>query len=144
MISETHYRRLENMYHGHPLNNVFNAKLKISKGEAELVIPIREHLFHAANAVHGAVYFKALDDVAFFAANSVVEDVFVLTASFNLYLTRPVSKGEIRSVAKLVNSTKSQFIVEAVAYDSNGNEIARGSGIYIRGKTNLSEEIGYK
>jgi acyl-coenzyme A thioesterase PaaI-like protein len=35
---------------------------------------------HSIHAVHGSVYFKALDDAAFFAVNSLVEDVFVLTA----------------------------------------------------------------
>ncbi len=42
-----------------------------------------------------SVYFKALDDAAFFAANSVVEDVFVLTTNFNIQLLRTVTEGTL-------------------------------------------------
>ena len=55
-----------------------------------------------------------LDDAAFFAANSLERDVFVLTTSFTTYLTRPVSSGTLRSVGRVVNRNKSQFIAEAV------------------------------
>ncbi len=51
------------------------------------------HLHHAGGAVHGANYFKAMDDAAFFAANSLVDDVFVLTVSFNVYFLRPHHRG---------------------------------------------------
>ncbi len=138
-----HFRRLEKMYHGHPLNEFFEAELKISDKTAELKIPIKKSFHHAAHAVHGAVYFKALDDVAFFAANSVVFDVFVLTASFTTYFTRPVVSGVLKSIGKLVNATKSQFICEAILYDSNDQELGRGSGIYIRSKIKLNEGLGY-
>lgn len=138
-----HFRRLERMYHGHPLNQFFEAELKVSNKIAELNMPIKKSFHHAAHAVHGAVYFKALDDAAYFAANSVVFDVFVLTASFTTYFTRPVSSGFLKSVGNMVNSTKSQFICEAVLYDSNDQEIGRGSGMYVRSKMKLHEGIGY-
>ena len=138
-----HFRRLEKMYNGHPLNDYFEAELTISDKTAEIRLPIKKSFHHAAHAVHGAVYFKALDDAAFFAANSVVFDVFVLTASFTTYLTRPVSSGVLKSIGKLVNATKNQFICEAVLYNSDDQEIGRGSGIYIRSKLKLHEGIGY-
>ena len=102
-----------------------------------------EKLFHSARAVHGSVYFKMLDDAAFFAANSLEPDYFVLTTSFTTYLTRPVSEGRLRSVGKVVNRTKSQFIVEAVVYDSDGNEVGRGNGIFVRSKMRLNDAMGY-
>jgi uncharacterized protein (TIGR00369 family) len=141
---EQHYRKLENMYHNHNLNAFFQAKVHISHEKAVLTIPISEKLFHAANATHGAVYFKALDDAAFFAANSVENEVFVLTSSFNIYLTGPITSGEMKAIGKLCSKTGSQFIAEAILYDTNGQEIARGSGVYIRSKIKLTEEMGYK
>ena len=81
---------------------------------------------------------------AFFAANSLEREVFVLTTSFTIYLTRPVSSGNMRAVGKVVNSTKSQFIAESIGYNSDGKEIARGSGIFVRGKVKLAEALGYK
>ncbi|MFW9855153.1 MAG: PaaI family thioesterase [Candidatus Thorarchaeota archaeon] len=142
MEKRQHYQRLEHMYHEHPLNRVFKAKLTVQERQTELVIPVSPTLFHAANAVHGAVYFKALDDAAFFAANSIVFDVFVLTTTFTIYLTRPVSSGELRSVGRLVNQNKSQFVAEAILYN-DGKEVGRGSGIYVRSKLLLSEVPSY-
>jgi len=59
-----------------------------------------------AHAMHGSVYFKCLDDAAFFAANSIVQEVFVLTVTFNVVLLRPVAAGALRQSANCVHSTK--------------------------------------
>ena len=144
MPDETHYRKLENMYLAAPCNVYYAPHITIGAGTAEIVIPVSEKLFHAAGAVHGATYFKVLDDAAFFAANSLVTDVFVLTANFNLYLLRPASSGEIRAVGKVVSQSRSQLIAEAVAYDSREREIARGSGTFVKSQSPLTPEIGYK
>ena len=118
-------------------------RIEVREGEATTEIELSEKFHHAAGAVHGSVYFKMLDDAAFFAANSLEGDVFVLTTSFTTYLTRPVSLGIIRSVGRVVNRNKTQFIAESVAYDSEGNEIGRGSGVFIRGRFPLKEALGY-
>jgi acyl-coenzyme A thioesterase PaaI-like protein len=60
-----HFRKLEKMYHGAPINRFYDPRLVIEKGRTELKIPIKPEFFHAANATHGSVYFKALDDAAF-------------------------------------------------------------------------------
>jgi acyl-coenzyme A thioesterase PaaI-like protein len=44
-------------------------------------------------AAHGTIYFKMLDDAAFYAANTLVTDRFLLTTSFNLLFSRPVRGG---------------------------------------------------
>ena len=89
------------------------------------------------------MYFKTLDDASFFAANAYVEDVFVLTTSFTTYITRPISEGIMRTVGKVVNQNRSQLIAEAIAYDANYREIARGNGIFVRSKICLDEKINY-
>ena len=99
---------------------------------------------HSIHAVHGPVYFKALDDAAFFAVNSLVEDVFVLTASFGIHLFRPVSSGDMKAIGKVVQASKNMFIAEATLTNSEGEEIARGVGTYVRSKAPLSPDIGYE
>lgn len=126
-----------------PINKIFLPKILVSEAGAEIQIDVKPEYFHAAGAVHGSVIFKLLDDAAFFAANSLEQSVFVLTTSFTTYLTRPVSSGIIRSVGKVVNQNKTQFIAESVAYDSAGKELGRGSGIFVRGKIPLVEALGY-
>ncbi len=144
MTTDVHFIKLENMMHSAPFVSFTGARAKIKKGEAHITLPVRKELFHAAGAMHGALYFLALDNAAFFAANSLVEDVFVLTTSFTTYITRPVSEGVVKSVGKVVNQNRTQFICESVLFDSEDKEIARATGIFVRSKIPLSEEIGYK
>lgn len=143
MANFSHYRRLENMYGAAPINKFFSPKLHVSEGRSEIEIEISESLFHAAGAVHGSVYFKMLDDAAFFAANSYETEFFVLTTAFTTYLTRPVTNGTLRSSGKVANKNNTQFITESVLFDSNGIEIGRGSGIFVRSKTKLADAMGY-
>lgn len=139
-----HHRKLERLYLAAPTNAYYRPRIHIEEGRAEIVVPVREKFFHAAHAVHGSLYFKVLDDAAFFAANSVVEDVFVLTASFQLDLLRPVSEGEIRAEGRLVHRTRRLFIAEARAMDSEDRLIARGSGSFMRSSIALDERVGYR
>ena len=144
MANSEHYLKLENMMRSGPIVQLTGAEITVKKGEAHITLPVRKDFFHAAGAMHGALYFLALDNAAFFAANSLVEDVFVLTTSFTTYITRPVSEGVVKSVGKVVNQNRSQFICESVLFDSNEKEIARATGIFVKSKIPLSDKIGYK
>jgi len=143
MNKDKHFLALENMYLAAPINTIYKPRIDVSEGRSEIEIELNDGYFHAAGAVHGSVYFKMLDDAAFFAANSLEREVFVLTTSFTIYLTRPVSSGTMRAVGNVVNKTRSQFIAESVAYNSEGKEIARGSGVFVRGKIKLIDALGY-
>ena len=144
MTENDHYKKLENMMHTSPFVSFAGAKVAVRKGEAHITLPVRKELFHAAGAMHGALYFLALDNAAFFAANSLVDDVFVLTTSFTTYITRPVSEGIVKAIGKVVNQNRTQFICESVLFDSTDTEIARATGIFVRSKIPLSDKIGYK
>jgi len=146
-MSETeHFRRLERMYLSAPVNNEIykGIILLVSPERAELTLQVEPKFFHAANAIHGSVYFKMLDDAAFFAVNSVVQETFVYTVSFNIQLLRPVTEGIIRSVGELKFKSTNLFIADAALYDENNKLIGRGSGNFMKRKIALTEEIGYK
>ena len=143
MSDDGHFKRLQSMYLAAPINKIFPPTIRVSDGCAEIQLDVKPEYFHSVGAVHGSVIFKLLDDAAFFAANSLEPSVFVLTTSFTTYLTRPISSGIIRAVGKVVNKNRSQFIAEAIAYDSDGKEIGRGNGIFVRGKIPLLEALGY-
>lgn len=138
-----HFKSLENMYLAAPVNEIYQPKISVSEGSAEIEIMLSEKFHHSAGAVHGSVYFKMLDDAAFFAANSLEPKVFVLTTSFTTYLTRPVSEGVLRAKGKVVNSNKLQFIAESTVYDHKNREVGRGNGVFMRGKYPLVEAAGY-
>jgi uncharacterized protein (TIGR00369 family) len=143
LSDDEHYRKLERMYASAPINDYFRPVMEVSKGRAVITMKVRRDFYHAANAVHGALYFKALDDAAFFAVNSLVPDRFVLTVSLNAYLIRPVSEGEVRAVGQVVHRSRRLFVAESQFFDSAGKEIARGSGTFMPSDIPLSPLIGY-
>jgi len=143
MADNLHFKKLISMYAAAPVNALYNPIMQVSEGGAIIEIELSEKYHHSAGGVHGSVYFKMLDDSAFFAANSLEENFFVLTTSFTTYITRPVASGKMKAIAKVVNSNNTQFIVESVVYDSKDREIGRGNGIFVKGKFPLLDAAGY-
>jgi uncharacterized protein (TIGR00369 family) len=144
---QEHYRKLERMYLvSAPINvEVYKGiDLVVLNERAELSLPIEPKFFHAANSLHGSVYFKMLDDAAFFAVNSIVTDVFVYTVSFNIQILRPVTSGLIKSVGELKFKSSNLFVADANLFDENNKLVGRGSGNFMRSKIALNEIIGYK
>lgn len=145
-MTEAHFRKLEQMYlKAAPINRVHfpSTQLSIQKASATVSLEVHPNYFHALGAMHGSVYFKLLDDAAFFAVNSLVEDVFVLTTNFNTHLVRPVSKGLIKAVGTVKFSSKNLWIAEAHLSDEKGREIGFGTGHFARSKVALTPSIGY-
>src|SRR5436190_15521183 len=128
-VTETHFKKLERMYLSAPINAQLykGITINISNEKAELTLKIEEKFFHAANAIHGSVYFKMLDDAAFFAVNSIVKAVFVYTVSFNIQLLRPVSTGIIKSTGELKFKSNNLFIADSTLLDENNKLVGRGS-----------------
>ena len=84
--AQAHHRALESLYAKAPVNRYFESHLSVTgQGTAEIRFLVNPELFHAAGAAHGTLYFKMLDDAAFYAANSLVTDNFLLTTAFNLH-----------------------------------------------------------
>ncbi|WP_448583003.1 PaaI family thioesterase [Thermaurantiacus sp.] len=112
-------------------------------GHAEIRFEVNEAHYHAAGAAHGSVYFKMLDDAAFYAANSMVPDVFMLTTQFNLFLTRRVTAGPLLAVGQWVSGARRVLIAESRLLNADGEEVARGQGTFMRSKIPLASLPGY-
>src|SRR4029453_13536929 len=91
-VMTEHFRKLERAYASAPVTRWYGTTIHIDDGSAGVRGAVRPEFHHAAHGVHGSVYFRVLDDAAFFAANSLVTDVLVLTASFTVHFVRPVSE----------------------------------------------------
>lgn len=142
-MSTEHHRKLERMYLHAPVNAFYSPTIEIAQGRAIIEIVVREAFFHAAGAIHGSIYFKVLDDAAYFAVNSIVDDTFVLTASFNLHIFRPVSAGVLRAEGKLLSGASRHYVGESVA-TVDGVEVARGTGTFLKSRRVLGEIPEYK
>ena len=138
-----HHRRLEGMYAGAPINRSIPSRATVGEGKAEVRMDVSEDLWHAAGALHGSVYFKGLDDAAFFAANSVVPDVFVLTARFEIELLAPVTGRSLRAVGQLDSRDGKKLQASATLY-ADDQLVARGRGLFIAGSTALADVPAYR
>lgn len=143
MSPDEHWRRLERMYHSAPINRFFEPTMHVSEGHAEVALTVRDDFFHAAHALHGSVYFKSLDDAAFFAANSMVQDVFVVTVSYHVMLLHPVTGGLITASGRLVHRSRNLLVAEAELRDHLGTRVALGSGTFMRSTIPLGPDVGY-
>jgi uncharacterized protein (TIGR00369 family) len=139
-----HFRALESLYRHAPVNGLFRSRLEIvEEGFARIRFDVEEGLFHAAGAAHGTLYFKMLDDAAFYACNSMVSDRFLLTTAFSLNFTRPLRGGEVVAEGRWVSGRRRVFVGEARLIDSSGEEAARGTGTFMRSHIPLAGLAGY-
>lgn len=140
---DDHYRKLERLYLVAPTNQYYRPSIRIDEAEAEITVPVRRDFYHAADAVHGSVYFKVMDDAAFFACNSLVTDVLLLTVSYTVHFVRPVSEGEIRAEGRVVHASRRLYVSRSTLTDSDGRTIGTGSGTFMRSRIELGPDLGY-
>lgn len=142
--AEAHFRALESLYAEAPINRFFESLLEIPEsGFARIRFTLDERHFHAGGAVHGTSYFKMLDDAAFYAANSLVSDRFLLTTAFNLLLTKPLGPGPVVAEGRWISGRRRVFVAEARLVDASGDEAARGTGTFMRSRISLAALPGY-
>jgi uncharacterized protein (TIGR00369 family) len=139
-----HFRALEALYTAAPINRLFESRLEVPEaGVARIHFAIDERHFHAAGAAHGTSYFKMLDDAAFYAANSLVTDRFLLTTQFSLNFTRPLGIGPVIAEGRWISGQRRVFIAEARLIAADGEEVARGTGTFMRSRVTLAALPGY-
>lgn len=139
-----HFRALESLYAAAPINALFPSRLTVDQpGVARIHFDVGPEHFHAAGAVHGTAYFKMLDDAAFYAANSLVTDRFLLTTAFNLLFTRPLSPGPVIAEGRWISGQRRVFVADARLITADGEEVARGTGTFMRSRFALASLPGY-
>jgi uncharacterized protein (TIGR00369 family) len=140
-----HFRALESLYAAAPINHLFESRLEIPEaGVSRIRFSIDRRHFHAAGAAHGTSYFKMLDDAAFYAANSLVTDRFLLTTQFSLLFTRPLGEGPVVAEGRWVSGQRRVFVAEARLVAGDGEEVARGTGTFMRSRVALATLPGYR
>jgi uncharacterized protein (TIGR00369 family) len=140
-----HWHALERLYTHAPINRLFESSIRIAgEGVARIQFRVDERVYHAAGAAHGTIYFKMLDDAAFYAANTMVTDRFLLTTSFNMHFIRPVRGGLITAEGRWTSGRRRVLVAESRLIDEEGEEIGRGTGTFMRSRIPLSGLAGYK
>lgn len=139
-----HLRALESLYRAAPINALFRSSIEIpQQGVARIRFEVDPAHFHAAGAAHGTLYFKMMDDAAFYACNSMVSDRFLLTTAFHLNFTGPLKAGPATAEGRWVSGKRRVFVGEARLIDADGEEAARGTGTFLRSHIPLAGLPGY-
>jgi len=142
---DAHFRALESLYRSAAINRLFESSLEIPEaGVARIRFEVDDRVHHAAGAAHGTIYFKMLDDAAFYAANSLVTDHFLLTTAFNLLLTRPLRNGPAVAEGRWISGKRRVHVADARLIDADGEEAARGTGTFMRSRIPLASLPGYR
>jgi uncharacterized protein (TIGR00369 family) len=139
-----HCRKLESMYLAAPCNEYYAPGIRISEGEAEIVIPVQEKFLDAAGSVHGSVYHRAMNDAALFAVSSVVPKELVLSTGFDIQLSRTIAGGELIARGRVIGTSEEHCLAEAVLVNGEGEELGRGGGAFVKTETPLSSDMGYE
>ena len=139
-----HFRALESLYRAAAINDLFDSEIEIGEpGLARIRFEVAPANFHAAGAAHGTLYFKMMDDAAFYAANSLVSDRFLLTTAFNLLFTKPLKSGPIIAEGRWLSGKRRVYVAEARLIDGDGEEVGRGTGTFMRSTIPLGGLPGY-
>lgn len=142
-MNNKHYRALEKMYLLGPINAISSPNIEVLDRKAIISIEVKPEYFHALGSIHGAIYFKLLDDSAAFAVASINDKHPMVTANFTTKIKKPVNKGRVKAVGKVVKIEGEKIFAESVMYDEEGNEIATGDGLFLPAKIKLAEVQAY-
>ena len=120
-----------------------STQIHISSGQAEIQIETNDSYHHAMHATHGAVYFKLLDDAAFFAAQSLEPSYFILTKTYQVSLKRPIHNEKIRCVGEIITENDNEIQARATLYLDSGKIAATGEGVFVKSGMELSSTPSY-
>lgn len=133
IAAEAHYAALKHMYEaGAPINALIGHRIEVGPSQAVVTWDVDERFFHAGGSLHGSMYFKMLDDAAFFAASSLERGFFMLTATFQIQMFRPVTQGSLQAHGKVVVPGKMLVHASAELLDERGRLVAAGQGTFAR------------
>ena len=141
--NEEHYRKLEEMYHAAPINTTVPCRIAISEGYAEVKKTAGEQIHHSAKGLHGSMYFKGLDDAAFFAANSKETGFFVLTAKFEVELLGMVQCDSLLFKGFFEKQEGRKIWARSEQYDDQGKLVAKGRGVFVVSQLALNPSVNY-
>lgn len=137
--SDQHYENLKRIYEAAAINSEHypSARIQLSHGSCQIDLTLESSYHQALGSVHGSVYFKLLDDAAYFAAQSVTRDFFLYTTHFQLHMMRPAVQGVLRAEGSLRMKSKHLWIADAVLLDQKGRELAYGSGHFTKSEKTI-------
>ena len=139
-----HFDRLLKMYELAPIHEFYKGiHMELEAKKATITLPVDKRYFHAAMSAHGSVYFKLLDDSAYFACQTEVKDFFIVTTSFNIQLLRPITGGVIKAIGEVDFVSKQMMTASSKLFDEKGRLVGKGQGQFLKSALPIQEVDGY-
>ncbi|MEQ8324380.1 MAG: PaaI family thioesterase [Vicingaceae bacterium] len=133
------------MYLRAPIQKMYpGIHIEITHNQSRISLPLSHKFFHAGGSVHGSIYFRLLDDAAYFAVSSSHSDFFILTASFHIDLIRPVSNGVLYAKGKLIKNGRKLMHAKSELRDDKGKLVAVGKGTFAKSNIPMSQVEAYE
>lgn len=143
-MSNSHFEGLIRVFHSAPIQDLLKgAAIKLEEGKAEYQLEIKRDYFHAAESLHGAIYFKLLDDSAYFAAATLEREFFLLTKSYQIHFKRPVQENTLLAKGQVLSYSDKEVVAQSTIYNAQGKIVANGEGVFVKSRKLLVELPGY-
>ena len=135
---EQRLRKLEKAYLTNPEYQLRDPGIRISEGEADIVVPLRDEDQHPCGGVLDTVCFRLMNDAAVHAVCSLVESGTVYTAELSVTLAHSNASGDLIARGRFVGRAGSNYLADAMLTDTEGRELGRAEGVFFETKTNTS------
>jgi acyl-coenzyme A thioesterase PaaI-like protein len=139
-----HFSKLERVYLSAPCNDLYEPGIRVSEGAAEILVPLKDEFLEPDGKAQLTLCMKVLADAAAYAVNSAIDRFLVKPVAFNVYFADAAPSGRLIAKGRYVGSSGDHMMAESVLTDSEGVEIARSSGTFVAGDTELSSEVGHE
>jgi len=126
---EERLRRLEKLFLDGPGQGMRGVGIRLSEGEADIVLPRTKSALDSGGRVADAMSFKLMSDSALYAISSLFDGGTVLTSEFSFTLTHAEASGDLVARGRYVGKAGKHFLADAMLSDSDGNELGRGEGV---------------
>ena len=139
-----HFQKLENLFLESPLNKTLESEIKIDEGFAEIKFTRKDFMHNETYHIHPAYNFMALESAAFFAANSLIEDVSIFSKSFEVIYLKNSRSINYVAKARFLEKSMGNYIISSELYDDNTNLISKAKAVYRRSKLSLNNIKNYE
>lgn len=127
-----------------PVNQLFkNTSIEIAANKCLITWNVDGHFFHAGKSLHGAAYFKMLDDAAYFAAASLNDVQFILTKTFKVKFIRSVTSGLITAEGISKMNARGNITATSLLRSQDNSILAKGEGEFVNSKLLLENVKEY-
>ena len=133
-ITAARTRQIQKAVDSVPYAHLLGIELdNISKGAATLGLDVRKELTQNHGVVHGGAIASIIDTAMAFAIITLLAPrEKVTTVGLTISYLRPLTKGRITAVAKVVRAGRRLFVVTADVFDDDGKLATTALSTYIK------------